>query len=127
MGVPARFFNPNQLESLLSQGYSPAQAAAIAATGTSPLSSSSSDVAIAIAPQPIDPNTIGQPRGRLAIIGTGPGGSQWMSPEVKEILKSATDLVGYKTYLDLIGSLADGKQRHESDNREEEARAKMAL
>ncbi|WP_176726966.1 precorrin-3B C(17)-methyltransferase [Nostoc sp. KVJ20] len=125
--VPARFFTSNQLESLLSQGYSPAQAAAIAATGTSPLSPLSSHIAIAIAPQPIDPNTIGQARGRLAIIGTGPGGSQWMSPEVKEILKSATDLVGYKTYLDLVGSLADGKQRHESDNREEEARAKMAL
>ncbi|WP_251957654.1 precorrin-3B C(17)-methyltransferase [Nostoc commune] len=125
--VPTRFFTPNQLESLLSQGYSPAQAAAIAATGTSPLSSPSPNIAIAIAPQPIDPNTIGQPRGRLAVIGTGPGGSLWMSPEVKEILKSATDLVGYKTYLDLIGSLADGKQRHESDNREEEARAKMAL
>ncbi|WP_442938697.1 precorrin-3B C(17)-methyltransferase [Nostoc sp.] len=127
LGIPARFFTPNQLESLLSQGYSPAQAAAIAATGTSPLSSLSPQIAIAIAPQPIDPSSIGQPRGRLAIIGTGPGGSMWMSPEVKEILKSATDLVGYKTYLDLIGSLADGKQRHESDNREEEARAKMAL
>ncbi|MFN6528441.1 precorrin-3B C(17)-methyltransferase [Nostoc sp. ChiSLP03a] len=125
--VPVRFFTPNQLESLLSQGYSPAQAAAIAATGTSPLSSPSANIAIAIAPQAIDPNTIGQPRGKLAIIGTGPGGSQWMSPEVKEILKSATDLVGYKTYLDLVGSLADGKERHESDNREEEARAKMAL
>ncbi|WP_292743694.1 precorrin-3B C(17)-methyltransferase [Nostoc sp. NMS4] len=125
--VPARFFTPNQLESLLSQGYSPAQAAAIAATGTSPLSSPFPNIVIAIAPQPIDPNTIGQPRGRLAIIGTGPGGSQWMSPEVKEILKSATDLVGYKTYLDLVGSLADGKERHESDNREEEARATLAL
>ncbi|MEI1375081.1 precorrin-3B C(17)-methyltransferase [Nostoc sp. UHCC 0926] len=127
LGVPARFFTPNQLEVQLSSGYSLAQAAAIAATGTFPLSPSSPHLAIAIAPQPIDPNTIGQPRGRLAIIGTGPGGSQWMSPEVKEILKSATDLVGYKTYLDLVGSLADGKQRHESDNREEEARAKMAL
>ncbi|WP_442949489.1 precorrin-3B C(17)-methyltransferase [Nostoc sp.] len=127
LGVPARFFTPNQLESLLSADYSPAQAAVITATGTSPLSPSSPYLAIAIAPQPIDPNTIGQPRGRLAIIGTGPGGSQWMSPEVKEILKSATDLVGYKTYLDLVGSLADGKLRHESDNREEEARAKMAL
>ena len=50
-----------------------------------------------------------------------------MSPQVKEILKSATDLVGYKTYLDLVGSLADGKRRHESDNREEIARATMAL
>ncbi|MDZ8187981.1 MAG: precorrin-3B C(17)-methyltransferase [Nostoc sp. ChiSLP02] len=124
--VPVRFFTSNQLENWLSQGYSPAQAAAIAATGTPPISFSG-HIAIAIAQQPIDPNTIGQPRGRLAIIGTGPGAQEWMSPEVKEILKSATDLVGYKTYLDLIGSLGDGKQRHESDNREEEARAKMAL
>lgn len=50
-----------------------------------------------------------------------------MSPEVKEILKSATDLVGYKTYLDLVASFTEGKQRHESDNREELTRAKMAL
>ncbi|MBW4642395.1 MAG: precorrin-3B C(17)-methyltransferase [Goleter apudmare HA4340-LM2] len=127
LGVPARFFTSNQLETHLSQGYSPAQAAAIAATGTSPAAHADMTLAIAIAPQPIDPSTIGQPRGRLAIIGTGPGGSQWMSPEVKEILKSATDLVGYKTYLDLVGGLGNGKQRHESDNREELARAKMAL
>ncbi|MDZ8108745.1 MAG: precorrin-3B C(17)-methyltransferase [Nostoc sp. DedQUE12a] len=124
--VPVRFFTSNQLEKLLSQGYSLVQAIAIAATGTFPISSAA-HIAIAIAQQPIDPNTIGQARGRLAIIGTGPGGQEWMSGEVKEILKSATDLVGYKTYLDLIGSLGDGKQRHESDNREEEARAKMAL
>ncbi|MBD2344545.1 precorrin-3B C(17)-methyltransferase [Anabaena subtropica FACHB-260] len=127
-GVPTRFFTLNQLETLLTQGYSVAQAAALTATGKSgQLISSSSHLAITISPQTIDPNTIGQPRGRLAIIGTGPGGSQWMSPEVKEILKSATDLVGYKTYLDLVGSLAEGKQRHESDNREELARATMAL
>jgi cobalt-precorrin 5A hydrolase / precorrin-3B C17-methyltransferase len=125
--VPTRFFTSDKLENLITQGYSPAQAIAINATGSSPLSSSSSQLAISIAPKPIDPTTIGQAQGRLAIIGTGPGGSQWMSPEVKEILKSATDLVGYKTYINLIGSLADGKQLHESDNREEIARATMAL
>ncbi|MDB9338956.1 MULTISPECIES: precorrin-3B C(17)-methyltransferase [Cyanophyceae] len=132
--VPTRFFTSDKLEKLTAQGYSPAQAIAINATGSSPLSSSSSHLAIpterfaiAIAPKPIDPSTIGQAQGRLAIIGTGPGSSQWMSPEVKEILKSATDLVGYKTYINLIGSLADGKQLHESDNREEIARATMAL
>ncbi|WP_017652991.1 precorrin-3B C(17)-methyltransferase [Fortiea contorta] len=119
LGVPARFFTSNQLERDLSQGYSPAKAVAEATIAQSPQ--------IAIASQPIDPNTIGQPQGRLAIIGTGPGGLQWMSPEVREILKSATDLVGYKTYLDLIGALGDGKQRHESDNQEELARAKIAL
>jgi cobalt-precorrin 5A hydrolase/precorrin-3B C17-methyltransferase len=129
-GVPTRFFPTSQLESL------EAQAVALAATGREgKVISSSSQMAIAyggryaiaISPQPIDPNTTGQSQGRLAIIGTGPGSSQWMSPEVKEILKFATDLVGYKTYLDLLGSLAVGKQRHESDNREEIARATMAL
>ncbi|MEA5565450.1 precorrin-3B C(17)-methyltransferase [Anabaena sp. UHCC 0399] len=117
--VPTRFFHEDLK----------AQEIALAATGKDGklISTSSQMAMIAISPQPIDPNTIGQPRGRLAIIGTGPGSSQWMSPEVKEILKSATDLVGYKTYLDLVGSLAVGKQRHESDNREEIARASMAL
>ena len=73
------------------------------------------------------PETVAPSRGKLAIIGTGPGGLQWMSPQVQNILKSATDLVGYKTYLDLIGFLSDGKQRHESDNREETGRAMQAL
>ncbi|WP_171843586.1 precorrin-3B C(17)-methyltransferase [Nostoc sp. NIES-3756] len=130
-GVPTRFFTPSQLEPLITEGYTLPEAIALTATQgqliSLPSPSSSPSHIAAISPQPIDPNTIGQPRGRLAIIGTGPGGLQWMSPEVKEILTSATDLVGYKTYLDLVGSLADGKQRHESDNREEIARATMAL
>jgi cobalt-precorrin 5A hydrolase/precorrin-3B C17-methyltransferase len=129
--VPARFFSATDLEGLRSRGYNSAQAAALAAVGSSgqllETSFSSTEVAIAIAQAPIDPNTIGQPRGRLAIVGTGPGGLQWMSPEVQEILKSSTDLVGYKTYLDLVGSLGEGKQHHESDNREEIVRAKVAL
>ena len=129
LGVPVRFFNATDMSGLLLEGYTQVQAAALAAAGASGqlIYSPLPEVAIAISPQPIDPNTTGQPRGRLAIIGTGPGGSQWMSPEVKEILKLATDLVGYKTYLDLVGCLGNGKRRHESDNREEEARAMMAL
>jgi len=129
LGVPARFFTANQLENLLSQGYSPIQAAAIAATGTSGqlILATETEIAIAISLQPIDPSTIGQPRGRLAVIGTGPGSQEWMSLEVKEILNSATDLVGYTTYLNLLGVLGEGKRRHDSDNREEVARAQMAL
>ncbi|BAY17054.1 cobalamin biosynthesis precorrin-3 methylase [Anabaenopsis circularis NIES-21] len=119
-GVVSRFFT---------QGDSAAQAIALAAAGSSGklIATASTEISLAIAPEPIDPNNIGQARGKLAIIGTGPGSASWMSPEVKEILKAATDLVGYKTYLDLVGALADGKQRHESDNREEIARATMAL
>ncbi|XGV96831.1 MAG: precorrin-3B C(17)-methyltransferase [Leptolyngbya sp. BL-A-14] len=65
-------------------------------------------------------------QGKLAIVGTGPGAAEWMSPETKAILQAATDLVGYKTYLDLVGSFAQGK-RHESDNRVELDRARQAL
>ncbi len=134
--VPARFFTPTQLKTASPHQNlnhtSPAEAIARLAIGSSgkllvPFTSPLLDITLAIAPYPIDPNKIGQPQGRLSIIGTGPGSAQWMSPEVKEILRSATDLVGYKTYLDLVGSLGDGKQRYESDNREELARARMAL
>ncbi len=83
--------------------------------------------AIALATEPIDPSAIGVSRGKLAIVGTGPGGAPWMSPEVKEILREATDWVGYKFYLDLAGTLREGQNRHDSDNREEIDRARFAL
>ncbi|MFM9268070.1 precorrin-3B C(17)-methyltransferase [Tychonema sp. BBK16] len=83
--------------------------------------------AIALAPEPLDVSAIGVSRGKLAIVGTGPGGAPWMSPEVKEILREATDWVGYKFYLDLAGTLREGQQRHDSDNREEIDRARFAL
>jgi cobalt-precorrin 5A hydrolase/precorrin-3B C17-methyltransferase len=83
--------------------------------------------AIALATAPIDPSAIGISRGKLAIVGTGPGGAPWMSPEVKEILREATDWVGYKFYLDLAGTRREGQNRHDSDNREEIDRARFAL
>ncbi|MDK2412386.1 precorrin-3B C(17)-methyltransferase [Aphanizomenon sp. PH219] len=118
LGVPTRFLPTNELTELV-----------LAATGADSriVSSPFSQIAVAISTQIINPDTIGQPQGKLAIIGTGPGASQWMSPQVKEILASATDLVGYKTYINLIGHLADGKRVHESDNRVEAERAYQAL
>jgi cobalt-precorrin 5A hydrolase / precorrin-3B C17-methyltransferase len=77
--------------------------------------------------QPIEIDTIGQAQGKLTVIGTGPGAKQWMSPEVRDAILTATDLVGYQTYLDLIGDLAVGKQCHASDNRVEIERARLAL
>lgn len=67
-------------------------------------------------------------QGKLAIVGTGPGALNWMSPEVREVLEKATDWVGYKTYLDLVEFLRKPKiVRHESDNRVELDRAEIAL
>jgi cobalt-precorrin 5A hydrolase / precorrin-3B C17-methyltransferase len=131
--IPARFFTPTQLKAAFTQDENSAETIALAAVGAdgkllkSPDSATDSHIAIAIALHPLDLEAIGQPQGKLTIIGTGPGDEQWMSPEVKEILKSATDLVGYSTYLNLIGALSKGKRRHESDNREELSRARTAL
>jgi cobalt-precorrin 5A hydrolase / cobalt-factor III methyltransferase / precorrin-3B C17-methyltransferase len=69
----------------------------------------------------------GQQRGRLVVIGTGPGSREWMSPEVVALVGAATDLVGYGPYLDLLGPLAEGKVRHASDNRQEIDRVGQAL
>ncbi|PZO40791.1 MAG: precorrin-3B C(17)-methyltransferase [Pseudanabaena frigida] len=65
--------------------------------------------------------------GKVSIIGTGPGASKWMSPEVKAILEDATDFVGYKTYVNLVKEFTKGKIVHASDNRVELDRARHAL
>ena len=101
---------------------------ALTAVGSSgQLLASQPACAIAMAPLPIDSSKIGQRRGHLAIVGTGPGSAEWMSPQVKHLLQAATDWVGYSTYLDLVEPLRQGQQRHDSDNRVELERAKLAL
>ncbi|MBW4445027.1 MAG: precorrin-3B C(17)-methyltransferase [Plectolyngbya sp. WJT66-NPBG17] len=64
---------------------------------------------------------------RLAIIGTGPGSAEWMSPQVKEVLRNSTDWIGYETYLNLVEPLRTTQHRHVFDNREELDRAALAL
>ncbi|NJK68459.1 MAG: precorrin-3B C(17)-methyltransferase [Richelia sp. CSU_2_1] len=132
--VPIRFLDQSELLELDSIEFSENQAAQIAlfAAGTDSQIVGGNRTfclhsAIAIATEPIDASAIGVSRGKLAIVGTGPGGADWMSPEVKQILREATDLVGYKFYLDLAGPLREGQQRHDSDNREEIDRARFAL
>ncbi|MBW4464918.1 MAG: precorrin-3B C(17)-methyltransferase [Pegethrix bostrychoides GSE-TBD4-15B] len=115
--VPARFL-PAASPELLAR-------AAVGASGR--LLVSEPDYAIAVADLPLDPASIGQPQGQLAIVGTGPGSAEWMSPQVQQLLQAATDWVGYSTYLDLVEPLRQGQQRHDSDNRVELERAKLAL
>jgi cobalt-precorrin 5A hydrolase / precorrin-3B C17-methyltransferase len=95
----------------------------------SPLTVTSQDQHLTIlsATAPIDPNSIGRARGKLTVVGTGPGGNRWMSPEVRATILAATDLVGYHTYLDLVKDLSVGKECHGSDNRVELDRSRLAL
>ena len=132
--VPVRFFNLSELVELHSIEFIENKAAQIALTAAGANSHlieydrpNALNCAIALAAQPFDARAIGISRGKLAIVGTGPGGAPWMSPEVKEILREATDWVGYKFYLDLAGTLRFGQKRHDSDNREEIDRARFAL
>lgn len=67
------------------------------------------------------------PTQRLSIIGTGPGSAEWMSPQVREVLRSSTDWIGYQTYLNLVEPLRTTQQIHVFDNREELERAALAL
>jgi cobalt-precorrin 5A hydrolase/precorrin-3B C17-methyltransferase len=72
----------------------------------------------------------GPGRGRVAVVGLGPGDPSLCTPEVQDLLATATDRVGYTTYLDLaegvVPSRAD-QAVHRTDNREEAARAAAAL
>ena len=64
--------------------------------------------------------------GRLSIVGLGPGAADWITPEATDALDSATDLIGYQSYLDRIPP-HPGQRRHGSDNRAEIQRARLAL
>ena len=64
----------------------------------------------------------------LTIVGLGPGDAGTCTPDVTASLAAATDLVGYGPYLDMASRVAPGSaRRHDSDNREEAARARHAL
>ena len=65
-------------------------------------------------------------RGRLSVVGLGPAGPDWLTPEASAALAAADELVGYGPYLDRVPPRA-GQRRHCSDNRVEMDRARHAL
>ena len=82
---------------------------------------------LGIAPAPLDPQLIGRPRGRLAVIGLGPGAAELMVPAVKAELARANDVLGYETYVRMAGPFRDDQVLHCTDNREEMQRARHAF
>lgn len=148
LGVPARFFTAAQLEEQTGRLATPSdvvfqetgchgvsEGSALAAVGAMgslvvpKVKSVRATCAIARAGdgESLNPSSIGKPQGSLSVVGIGPGMADWRTPQVTRALAEASDVVGYGLYLDLIEDVIRGKQRHQSELAEEEARARAAL
>ncbi|KIL98192.1 Cobalamin biosynthesis protein CbiG / Cobalt-precorrin-3b C17-methyltransferase [Paramagnetospirillum magnetotacticum MS-1] len=146
LGVPARFFSAAELEAETPRLASPsdvvfaetgchgvAEGAALAVAGADgvlivpKVKGARTTMALARSPRAIDAQGKGRARGKLFVVGIGPGTPQWRSPEASAAIEASSDLVGYGLYLDLLGHAVHGKARHESALGAEEARAAKAL
>ena len=145
-GAPARFFTAAELEAEAPRLANPSEAvfrevgchgvaegAALALAGPDSTlivpkrKSACATCAIARSPSPIDALSVGRARGRLAVVGIGPGAEAWRTPEATNALARADEVVGYGLYLDLVGGLIAGKKRHGPGLGEEEERVRTAL
>lgn len=146
LGVPVRFFdvetltkeeprlaNPSDVVKAEVGVAGVAEAAALAAAGEDGTlivpkqKSQRATIAIAKASQSRASNTYGRARGRVSLIGIGPGTSDWRSPEATKLLSEATDWVGYDLYLDLVAELKSHQQEHRFPLGAEEKRVRHAL
>jgi precorrin-2 C20-methyltransferase/precorrin-3B C17-methyltransferase len=64
--------------------------------------------------------------GAVTVVGLGPAGRPWLTPEAHAALAEASDLVGYRTYLKRVPP-NPRQRRHPSGNRVEAERAEFAL
>jgi cobalt-precorrin 5A hydrolase/precorrin-3B C17-methyltransferase len=146
LGVPARFFDAESLNAQAPRLATPseevrravgvpgvAEGSALAAVGPEGTLivpkriSKRATCAVARSPEIFDGATLGRVRGRLAIVGLGPGSVAWGTREAEVALDRASDLVGYRLYLDLAGRARPGQICHDFDLGEEEARVRRAL
>lgn len=87
----------------------------------------SDGLACAVAAQPVDPASLGRARGRLTVLGLGPGDAAWLTPAARTALAQATDILGYTTYVTMAGPFRADQRVHGTDNREEMQRARHAF
>ncbi|GAB1823326.1 precorrin-2 C(20)-methyltransferase [Herbidospora sp. RD11066] len=78
------------------------------------------------APLPLPEHPRVEGPGEVAVVGLGPAGRFWLTPEAQDALATADELVGYGPYLDRVPPNPRQK-RHATDNRVEAERAEHAL
>lgn len=64
--------------------------------------------------------------GRVDVVGLGPAGRDWLTPQAAAVLAAADDIVGYDPYVARV-PVNPRQRRHGSDNRVEAQRAEFAL
>jgi precorrin-3B C17-methyltransferase len=67
------------------------------------------------------------PRGRLFVVGTGPGDAGQLTARAVEAIRESEVLIGNGMYLDLLGSLVEGKRVERSTMGREVERAERAV
>ena len=127
-----RLANPSEVVFAEVGAHGVAEAAALACAGPEAAlvvpkrKTGEATCALARAPAPIAAPR-GRPRGRLSVVGIGPGAADWRTPEASRAVASAEEIVGYGLYIDLLGPLAAGKPRADFPLGGEEARCRHAL
>ncbi len=128
----SRLANPSEIVFAEVGCHGVAEAAALAAAGPEAVlmrpkvKSANATCALAAAPQPVS-KPRGRLRGRLALVGIGPGHASWRTPEASRLVAEADEIVGYGLYIDLLETLAAGKQRRDFPLGGETARCRYAL
>lgn len=145
LGVPLRLFEADALEAQRPRLQNPSdvvfaevgthgvsEAAALAQAGddgqflVAKRKTANATCALVVAPDPLR-GYRGRVRGRLSVVGIGPGQAVWRTPEVSRLVSEAEELVGYGLYIDLLGPLAVGKVRSDFPLGGEEERCRYAL
>lgn len=119
LDVPLRF--------ITTAGEADLEALARAALPEASLQGAGTGVLLAVTTQPVTMEGIGRPRGRLTVIGLGPGAVEFRVPAASAALEQAEDILGYETYVTMAGPFRPGQRLHCSDNREELQRAQHAF
>jgi precorrin-3B C17-methyltransferase len=65
--------------------------------------------------------------GEIRVVGFGPGSPRFRTPEAVEAIRSADVVIGYRTYIEFISDLLDGKEVISTGMREELRRARAAI
>ena len=146
LGVPMRFFSSTELaqesQRLINPSekvyaavgcYGVSEGSALRASGLTgqlvveKTKSLRTTVAVARSNSAIDTGEFGRARGRLYIVGIGPGKKSWRTLEAENVINRCSHIVGYAFYIDLISDLVEGKICVKSEISQERERTAKAL